>query len=211
MPHNFDVRNFTDERREQLAWAIHESRDFKLPALRAWNYEPCRQHRYGWDKEVQNESGLWVFQKQFTPKPDCRKCGIIFREHQRIGIAPNHRQGRIEFLENGRSLSAGFDHGSGAPHRFVKVARAEFERCPARQRLHLVDQLGDPVDLVRNQRSQGEILAIQLAPQQLRSAADSGQGILDLVRKDFRRPQDPALPCNRCIAQSFCAANVDEG
>lgn len=87
MPHNFDVRNFTDERREQLAWAIHESSDFKLPALRAWNYEPCRQHRYGWDKEVQNESGLWVFQKQFTPKPDCRKCGIIFREHQRIGIA----------------------------------------------------------------------------------------------------------------------------
>ena len=87
MPLNFDVRNFTNERREQLAWAVHEAPDWKLPALRAWNYEPCRLHRQGWDKEVQDDSGNWVMSKQYTPKPDCRKCGIIFRQHQRIGIA----------------------------------------------------------------------------------------------------------------------------
>ena len=57
MPLNFDVRNFTNERREQLAWAVHEAPDWKLPALRAWNYEPCRLHRQGWDKEVQDDSG----------------------------------------------------------------------------------------------------------------------------------------------------------
>lgn len=87
MPLNFDVRNFNDERREQLAWTIHESEDFKLPALRAWNYEPCRLHRGGWQKEVQDDSGNWVQKTMMTPKPDCRKCGIIFRQHQRIGIA----------------------------------------------------------------------------------------------------------------------------
>lgn len=87
MPLNFDVRNFTNERREKLAWAVHEAPDWTLPALRAWNYEPCRLHRQGWDKEVQDDSGNWVVSKQYTPKPDCRKCGIIFRQHQRIGIA----------------------------------------------------------------------------------------------------------------------------
>lgn len=87
MPLNFDVRNFTNERREQLAWSVHESDDFKLPALRVWNYEPCRVHRNGWSKEVQDDSGNWITKTVFTPKPDCRKCGIIFRQHQRIGIA----------------------------------------------------------------------------------------------------------------------------
>lgn len=87
MPLNFDVRNFTTERRERLAWAIHEAPDFKLPTLRAWNYEPCRAHRMGWQKEVQDDSGNWVMKTQTGPKPDCRKCGIIFRQHQRIGIA----------------------------------------------------------------------------------------------------------------------------
>jgi SNF2 family DNA or RNA helicase len=87
VPLNYDVRNFTNERREQLAWAVHEADDWKLPALRAWNYDSCRAHRMGWDKEVQDDSGNWVVRKQMTPKPDCRKCGIIFRQHQRIGIA----------------------------------------------------------------------------------------------------------------------------
>lgn len=87
MPLNFDTRNFTDERREQLAWAVHEASDWKLPTLRAWNYDACRTHRMGWDDEVQDEAGNWVTSKKFTPKPGCRKCGIIFRQHQRIGIA----------------------------------------------------------------------------------------------------------------------------
>lgn len=87
MPLNFDVRNFTTERREQLAWTVHEAAEFKLPALRAWNYEPCKLHVRGWPKEVQDDSGNWVTKTQLGPKPDCRKCGLIFRQHQRIGIA----------------------------------------------------------------------------------------------------------------------------
>ncbi len=87
MPLSFDVRNFTDERRERLAWAVHEAQDWTLPTLSAWNYEPCREHRQGWMQEVLDDSGNWVERRQTTPKPDCRKCGIIFRQHQRIGIA----------------------------------------------------------------------------------------------------------------------------
>jgi non-specific serine/threonine protein kinase len=85
----YDTRLLDDERREALAWRIHGMKDFQLPPLKAWNYELCRQHRMGWpdkywDKDRQEEVEYKVIDR---PKPGCRKCGIHFRAHQRVGVA----------------------------------------------------------------------------------------------------------------------------
>lgn len=88
MPKNFDVRRFPDPVREQVSWRIHEAKDWKLPHLSAWNYSPCRIHSRGWDEEVRAENGEVLTRKIYDrPKPGCRNCGILFRKHQRIGIA----------------------------------------------------------------------------------------------------------------------------
>ena len=88
MPHNFDVRNFTDEKREELAWFIHEQPSWRLPKLTYWNYDLCRVHARGWDEEIRTESGEIITQKVYDrPKPLCRKCAIHFRKHQEISIA----------------------------------------------------------------------------------------------------------------------------
>lgn len=88
MPLNFDTRNFTPARREQLAWQIHEKETWRLPQLKAWNYSPCRIHARGWDEEVRTDAGLIVQRKVYDrPKPGCRQCGIHFRKHQHISIA----------------------------------------------------------------------------------------------------------------------------
>lgn len=88
MPLKFDVRNFTDAQREQLAWRIHEAQDWKLPRLKAWNYDLCRLHSRGWQEEIRRPDGEVVTHTVYDrPKPGCRKCGIHFRKHQRLGIA----------------------------------------------------------------------------------------------------------------------------
>lgn len=86
---NFDVRTMTDARREALAWRVHESPDFTLPRLRAWNYDLCRVHRSGWADITRNDDGSIETQRTVydAPKPGCRQCGIIFRSHQRVGVA----------------------------------------------------------------------------------------------------------------------------
>lgn len=86
---NYDVRNFSDARREALAWRVHESPDFTLPRLKAWNYDLCRQHRQGWVETVWDPATETDVQRTVTtrPKPGCRKCAIHFRKHQRVGIA----------------------------------------------------------------------------------------------------------------------------
>jgi len=86
---NYDVRRFTDEQREKLAWKVHQSRDFRLPRLANWNYDLCRQHRMGWtetyyDKTTGTDKQRTVVDR---PKPGCRKCCILPRAHQRVGIA----------------------------------------------------------------------------------------------------------------------------
>lgn len=84
----YDVRQFSDEAREQLAWRVHESADVPLPHLEMWNYALCKKHRRGWvrvdfDPEG-NETGRTTITD--TPFPGCRECGIHFRKHQRVGI-----------------------------------------------------------------------------------------------------------------------------
>ena len=93
----------------------------------------------------------------------------------------------------------------------MQVARGKFEDGAARQRLHLVDQLGDPVNLIGDQPGQRQVLAFQFAPEQLRRAANPGQRVLDFVRQDLGRAQHPALARHRSIAQRFRPANVGQG
>jgi SNF2 family DNA or RNA helicase len=65
------------EKREQAADRIRVAKDINLPFLEFWNSQPCRQHR------------KWVREDGTTaenlPKPGCIHCGIIHRQHQRIG------------------------------------------------------------------------------------------------------------------------------
>lgn len=85
----FDTRNFTDAKREAMAWKVRNAADFRLPTLQAWNYDLCRVHRNGWEETVYDpDSGEDVTRLVRTrPKPGCRECGVIFRQHQRIGVA----------------------------------------------------------------------------------------------------------------------------
>ena len=84
----FDVRNFSEEKRLLLAEQAKLHPNPSLPKLDMWNYSPCKQHSLGWvedywDEENQLDRHRTVYDR---PKPGCRKCGIIFRQHQRQGI-----------------------------------------------------------------------------------------------------------------------------
>lgn len=84
----FDVRNFSDPKRELLAAQAKKKTDVVLPKLDMWNYSPCREHAVGWveqyyDEDTKQEKSRTVFDR---PKPGCRKCGILFHRHQNQGI-----------------------------------------------------------------------------------------------------------------------------
>lgn len=111
MPLNFDTRNFTDSRREELAWRIHEATDWKLPELRAWNYALCRIHARGWVEEFRDEDGEVKSRTVYDrPKPGCRQCGIHFRKHQRISVAWLYFKKKAllaDTMGSGKTTSAG--------------------------------------------------------------------------------------------------------
>lgn len=69
-----DVRELPSETRAQLADKIRTLPDFDLPELEWFNSKPC-----SWHSSL--EEGL-----RQVPSP-CRRCGIRFRQHQRVGIA----------------------------------------------------------------------------------------------------------------------------
>lgn len=108
----FDVRGLTAERREALAWRVHESDDFTLPRLTAWNYASCRQHAHGWvettyDPTTDTDVSRTVHGR---PKPGCRKCAILFRQHQRVGIAWLYLKKRAllaDIMGAGKTATAG--------------------------------------------------------------------------------------------------------
>ena len=71
-----------------MASRIRVSDNFAVPKLDLWNYSPCRQHANGWveqfwDAERKEDRHRTVYDR---PKPGCRHCGILFRQHQRVGI-----------------------------------------------------------------------------------------------------------------------------
>ncbi len=61
------MAQFTEERRFELAARVQGASDFLLPDLDFFNSSPCPQHE--------------------IVQADCRQCGIVFRQHQRVGIA----------------------------------------------------------------------------------------------------------------------------
>lgn len=65
-----DLNAIPEDKRLELARAIHGKKDFNLPQLKYWNYEPCKQH------------------EEITQ--GCQRCSVLFRKHQRVGIAWLH-------------------------------------------------------------------------------------------------------------------------
>jgi SNF2 family DNA or RNA helicase len=82
----FDARNFSQDKREALAWRIHNLENVQLPELPFWNDQPCRKHRGGWEDTFLDDNGEPEIRKVVgKPKPGCKQCGISLRAHQRIG------------------------------------------------------------------------------------------------------------------------------
>lgn len=69
-----DVRTLSSETRQAAADKIRTLRDFDLPDLQWFNNGPC-------DRHVSLAEGM-----RQLPSP-CRRCGVEFRRHQRVGIA----------------------------------------------------------------------------------------------------------------------------
>ncbi len=108
----FDTRQFSDAKREELAWKAHEYKDFDLPKLSAWNYDLCRAHRGGWRESYFDEETQTDKQRLVTTYPPngCRKCGIHFRAHQRVSILWLYLKKRALLADTmgaGKTTSAG--------------------------------------------------------------------------------------------------------
>jgi SNF2 family DNA or RNA helicase len=76
-----DARELPTETRFAAADKIRTMGDFALPELSWFNNHPCERH-------TSLDEGL-----RQLPSP-CRKCGISFRKHQRVGIAWLYMRGR---------------------------------------------------------------------------------------------------------------------
>lgn len=63
----FEANKLPTQKREALAKRIRTVKDIKLPELEYFNSFPCGKHS--------------------EPDPLCQKCGIVFRKHQRVGVA----------------------------------------------------------------------------------------------------------------------------
>jgi SNF2 family DNA or RNA helicase len=63
----FEANKLPAQKRDALAKRIRTVKDINLPELQYFNSYPCGKH---------NE-----------PDPLCQKCGIVFRKHQRVGVA----------------------------------------------------------------------------------------------------------------------------
>lgn len=74
------VRGLLSDTRLAAADQIRRMRDFQLPELTHFNSEPC-------DRHATLDDGMATI-------PPCRRCGIRFRRHQRIGVAWLYMRGR---------------------------------------------------------------------------------------------------------------------
>lgn len=81
MTHLVDARELPEATRLAAADKIRTLSDFTLPELAWFNHRPCPRH-------TTLEEGL----RQF-PSP-CRRCGIRFRRHQKVGIAWLYMRGK---------------------------------------------------------------------------------------------------------------------
>ena len=136
--------------------------------------------------------------------------------HQRVDIAQHRRERRIELLDHCRYLSlglqsSGIKHRSGAADCFMEIAGRQNLWRATTERLHLVDQLGDPVYFTRNQAGKRQLRTLQFAPKKLGRTANSGERVLDLMRQDFRRAQQYFAVTAKALVHRADAADVMNG
>lgn len=183
MTTSFDVRQYSDTTREKMAWVIHESSDFKLPRMDAWNYSPCRKHANGWvekywDKDRQEERHRTVYDR---PMPGCRYCGILPRQHQRVGISWMYMKKRgllADMMGTGKTVHAAgllaMLHQTGEIYdvgRAIIIPRAsaigqwEFELRRMIPGLNLIVAQGDPKK--RLELYSGDWTTLLISPQTL--------------------------------------------
>lgn len=67
----------SDERRLQVADQVKIAKHVQLPALETWNDKPCLAHHQWKDFDGTIRTGI--------PKPGCRRCGVLPRNHQTVG------------------------------------------------------------------------------------------------------------------------------
>lgn len=89
-----DVRQLSLEQRHKLALRVQVAEDFKIPELRYWNYSPCAKHKVGWIHEYFEKDELKQTVVTDRPKPGCQFCGVLFRQHQRVGVMWAYLRGR---------------------------------------------------------------------------------------------------------------------
>lgn len=63
----FEVNKLTEIKRQKVASRLRQLSDIDLPDLKYFNSSPCAQHE--------------------NLDPTCQQCGVIFRKHQRVGVA----------------------------------------------------------------------------------------------------------------------------
>jgi SNF2 family DNA or RNA helicase len=63
----FEVQKLPPKKKAALAEKVRNVKDIKLPELKYFNSSPCANH-----SEID---------------PACQQCGIVFRKHQRVGVA----------------------------------------------------------------------------------------------------------------------------
>ena len=93
----------------------------------------------------------------------------------------------------------------------MEVGRLENGGGAAAQRLHLVDQLGDAIDFIGDQPGQRAVFFGQLAAQQLRRAANTGQRVLDFMRQHFGRAQQGVVKPAGIFAHGIGRAGIMQG
>jgi SNF2 family DNA or RNA helicase len=90
-----DLSEMPEEKRKALAELVRTSKDFDLPDLKYFNSQPC-----------QNHASVAEGQEEVPP---CRACGVVFRKHQRVGIAWLYLAKKAllaDFCGSGKSFSA---------------------------------------------------------------------------------------------------------
>lgn len=63
----FEINKLSQTKRQAVAEKIRQVKDINLPELKYFNSSPCAKHE--------------------NLDPTCQQCGVIFRKHQRVGVA----------------------------------------------------------------------------------------------------------------------------
>lgn len=85
----FDVTKLPSKKREAVANKIRTIKDIDLPDLEYFNSQPCAKHT--------------------DLDPACQQCGVVFRKHQRVGVAWLYSAGKgllADSVGTGKTIQA---------------------------------------------------------------------------------------------------------